>query len=560
VEHLIQMVKYITVFPLIFTKEPILNLKIKLCYNDRIGIVADISKTLADNRLNIVFMEVVRKNDKAVVYTEIEGPSLTDGIDIIITSLKNTRDIQEINFIDTLPQEEREDRFRVVLDNISDGVISIDRDGKVTTINKVAARVYNCKPEEIVGQSIRNIDLPQYTIMECLDGQRLKNIKQNLITSQGRYQYISTCRPIKDSSGMIVGAVEIAKDMQEIRQMAQTFSDPTQIGFSDIIGNNPTIKAAIAFAQKIATTDAPVAIRGASGTGKELFARAIYMSSNRSGSFVPINCAALPDPLLESELFGYEGGAFTGGKKEGKAGLFETAKDGTVFLDEIADMSLASQAKLLRLIQEGAVRRVGGTREIPINARIITATNKNLEQLVEEKAFRKDLYYRVSVLPIHIPPLSQRLDDIPLLVEHFLFQLTSKLEKKMPPLTQRAYAKLNRHHWPGNIRELKNVVERAAILCEKDAIDIDSIYFSHEMGLNQVLLCNDSISSHCSLKEQVSDLEKKIIITTLKTAKTIRQSAKALKISHPALINKMKKYKIQKITQIASEGIDMGHS
>ncbi|MFH2091533.1 MAG: sigma 54-interacting transcriptional regulator [Pseudomonadota bacterium] len=532
-----------------------MNLKIKLCYNDRIGIVADISKTVADNLFNIVFMEVVRKNDKAVVYMEIENRTLADGIDTIIASLKNTRDIQEINFIDTLPQEEREDRFRVVLDNISDGVISIDRDGKVTTINKVAARVYNCQSDNIVGQSIKNIDLPQYTIMECLDGQSLRNIKQNLITSQGRYQYISTCRPIKDSAGMIVGAVEIAKDMQEIKQMAQTFSDPAQVGFSDIIGNNPTIKAAIAFAQKIAATNAPVAIRGASGTGKELFARAIHMSSNRPGSFVPINCAALPDPLLESELFGYEGGTFTGGKKEGKAGLFETAQDGTVFLDEIADMSMASQAKLLRLIQEGAVRRVGGTREIPINARIITATNKNLEQLVEEKAFRKDLYYRVSVLPIHIPPLSQRLDDIPLLVEHFLFQLTSRLEEKMPTFTQRAYEKLNQHNWPGNIRELKNVVERAAILCDKDSIDIDSIYFSHEIALNPLLLRSESISNHSSLKQQVCDLEKKIIVNALKTAKTIRQSAKILKISHPALINKMKKYKIQKIIQIASEGI-----
>jgi transcriptional regulator of aroF, aroG, tyrA and aromatic amino acid transport len=213
-----------------------------------------------------------------------------------------------------------------VLDNISDGVISIDRAGKVTTINKVASRVYMRKADEIIGKSIRSIDLPQYTILKSLDGQRLKNVKQNLITPKGRYQYLSTCRPIRDSSGLVVGAVEIAKDMQEVKRMAQTFSEPSQISFSDIIGNDPTIKAAITFAQKIAQTDAPVSIRGTSGTGKELFARAIHTSSNRAGSFVPINCAALPDTLLESELFGYAGGAFTGGKKEGKPGLFEIAK------------------------------------------------------------------------------------------------------------------------------------------------------------------------------------------------------------------------------------------
>ncbi len=527
-----------------------MKLKMRLSYTDRVGIVADISKTLADNLLNIVFMEVVRKNEKAVVYMEIEGRLTPEDIDIIVNGLKNTQSIQEINFIDTLPQEEREDRFRVVLDNISDGVISTDRDGRVTTINKVASTVYNCTPETVIGQSIRNIDLPQYAILDCLEGNSFKNVKQNLITNQGRYQYVSTCRPIKDTSGLIVGAVEIAKDMQEIKRMAQTFSDPSQITFSDIIGNNPTIKAAIAFAQKIAPTDSPVALRGASGTGKELFARAIHMASKRPGTFVPINCAALPDQLLESELFGYVEGAFTGGKKEGKAGLFETAKDGTVFLDEIAEMSLASQAKLLRLIQEGAVRRIGGTKEIPINTRIITATNKNLEQRVEEKAFRKDLYYRVSVLPIHIPPLSQRLDDIPLLVDHFLFTLTSKLEEKMPVLTPRAYDKLIKHNWPGNIRELKNVVERAAILCETTSIDIDHILFSHEMAQANLPLSSHSVTSSLPLKEQVADLEKRIIVNTLKKAKSIRQSAKLLAISHPALINKMKKYKIKKTTQV----------
>ncbi len=530
-----------------------MNLKLRLCYKDRVGIVADISKNVADSLLNIVFMEVVRKNNRAVVYMEIEGSESKNGFDAAVSRLKKTHGIQEMNFIDTLPQEEREDRSRVVLDNISDGVVSIDREGKVTTINTVACRVYGCRPEEIIGQSIKKIDLPQYVILECLEGRSLKNVKQNLITPKGRYQYVSTCRPIRDTSGMVVGAVEIAKDMQEIKKIARTISSPRQVSFSDIIGNNPTIKTAIAFAQKIAVTDAPVAIRGASGTGKEIFARAIHMASNRPGSFVPINCAALPDPLLESELFGYESGTFTGGKKEGKAGLFETAKDGTVFLDEIADMSLASQAKLLRLIQEGAVRRVGGSTEIPINARIITATNKNLEQLVQEKAFRKDLYYRVSVLPIHIPPLSQRLDDINVLAEHFLFQLTSRLEKKMPDMTPRAIKKLKKHHWPGNIRELKNVVERAALLCENGFIDIDNIFFSHEMGHAPLPVPGSPAAYSASLKDQVGELEKKLIVAALKNEKSIRKSAGRLKLSHPALLNKMKKYKIEKITRIATE-------
>jgi PAS domain S-box-containing protein len=527
-----------------------LNLKIRLCFKDRIGIVADISNIVAAENLNIVSMEVIRKSDEAHVYMEMEGTENKDDSDKIVSILKNIEDLREVDFIDSLPQQEREDRFRVVLDNISDGVVSIDREGKVTTINKVASRVYMCKADEIIGKSIKTIDLPQYAILKCLNGSNLKNVKQTLIRPYRRYQYISTCRPIRDSSGMVVGAVEISKDMQEVKRMVQTVSDPSQISFSDIIGNNPAVREAIAFAQKIAATDAPVAIRGGSGTGKELFARAIHAASNRLGSFVPINCAALPEPLLESELFGYSGGAFTGGIKEGKPGLFETAKDGTVFLDEIAEMSLASQAKLLRLIQEGAVRRIGGTKEIPINARIITATNKNIERLVEEKAFRQDLYYRVNVLPIHIPPLNQRLDDIPVIVEHFLFQLTSKLGKKIPNFTPDAYEKMYRHDWPGNVRELKNVVDRAAILCECDAIDSNCVLFSHEMGHHPLHSSSSLNSNHQSLKERVADLEQQIIVESLKQHKSVRSTARTLKISHPALLKKMQKYDIRTITQV----------
>jgi transcriptional regulator of aroF, aroG, tyrA and aromatic amino acid transport len=526
--------------------------KIRLCFQDRIGIVADISKLIAENELNIVLMEVVRKYDEAHVYVDMEGHGPLNGDDQTLNIFMPIPDLKEIEFIDTLPREEREDRFRIVLDNMSDGVVSVDKDGRVTTINEVASRVYMCKPDEIIGKSIRRIELPQYAILKCLDGRSLKNVKQNLITQRGRYQYISTCRPIRDSSGTVVGAVEIAKDMHEVKRMAQTVSEPSQISFSDIIGNNPVVKAAISFAQKIAGTDPPVSIRGASGTGKELFARAIHTASGRCGAFVPINCAALPDPLLESELFGYVGGAFTGGKKEGKPGLFETAKDGTVFLDEIADMSLASQAKLLRLIQEGAVRRIGGTEEIPIYARIITATNKNLERLVEEKKFRQDLYYRVSVLPIHIPPLNQRLEDIPLLVEHFLFQLTSKLGAPMPTISPGAFEKLRQHDWPGNIRELKNVVDRAAILCECEIIDIDCILFSHEIGQHSVQVQYEQDKTKASLKERIAKYEQQIIVDALKIDKTIRKTARTLKISHPTLIKKMRKYNIRTVTRVES--------
>jgi TyrR family helix-turn-helix protein len=302
--------------------------------------------------------------------------------------------------------------------------------------------------------------------------------------------------------------------------------------------------------RKLPTTTRLFPSGGASGTGKELFARAIHAASNRTGPFIPINCAALPEQLLESELFGYARGAFTGGIREGKPGLFEIAQNGTVFLDEIAEMPLGSQAKLLRLIQEKAVRRVGGSQEIHINARLITATNKNLERLVEEKAFRQDLYYRINVLPIHIPPLKQRPEDISVLAEHFLFQLGSKLEKPVPGLDEDALGKLRSHDWPGNVRELKNVVNRAAIICERDAIDRGCIFFSHELAQGMVKGSGTSDLSGRTLREQVAELERRILLDTLKSTKSIRQAARRLQISHPALLKKMRKYHIQRTVKV----------
>ncbi len=524
-----------------------MNLKLALRFKDRVGIVADVSAVIAAHGLNIVLMEVQRLNDSAYLYLAAEDGEHCSP-EVIFEVLGRIPDLSEIRVIETLPQEERENRFRVVLDNISDGVVSIDREGKITIINRVAREALQCESSKVVGQDVGCLKLPDYSILECLSGKDFSNIKQNLITETGRYQYFTSGRPIRDSSGNIIGAVEIAKDMQAIKKLAKTLSEPSHISFSDIIGNHPSMQAAISFAQKIATTDAIVCIRGASGTGKELFSQAIHTASRRQGPFVPINCAALPEQLLESELFGYVGGAFTGGRREGKAGLFETARDGTIFLDEIGEMPAGSQAKILRVIQEKWVRRIGGAKEIPINTRIITATNRNLEQLVEEKTFRQDLYYRINVLPIHIPPLVERLEDIPVLVEQFLFQIASKLGKTVPVLTEASMEKLMNHHWPGNVRELKNVVERAAFLAGGDKISVDCILFSHEIGKAGGAVRDCIMPGQVDrrdLRDMMAQYEKQIIADILNHSKSIREAAKSLGISHTALLNKLKKLRLK---------------
>jgi PAS domain S-box-containing protein len=525
-----------------------LKFKLELIFKDRVGIVADISALIADHGLNIFSMEVVRKADRAIVYVETDKKNKTLQPQDFLAIIGRIPDLIESRFIGTLPQEERENRFRVVLDNISDGVVSIDKNGRVTTINKEALNVLNRQLHEVLGIDIRSLNLPDYSIIDCLQGASFNNVKKDLINEKGRFQYFATGRPIRDSDGQIVGAVEIVKDVHEIKKLAQTFTEKGESVFCDIIGRNSAITSAILFAQKIAGTDSIISIRGDSGTGKELFARAIHSASGRKGSFVPINCAALPEQLLESELFGYARGAFTGSRKEGKLGLFEIAKKGTIFLDEIAEMPMRCQAKILRVIQEKCIRRIGGSSEIQIDTRIVTATNCNLEQRVAQKKFRQDLYYRINVLPIHIPPLRERSDDIPLLVEHFLFQLSSKLDKPIQVILPDGMEKLLRHDWPGNVRELKNVVERAAILCDGQQIDINSIVLSHEIGKTISLdTCHPvwKISEGRSLKEKLAEYDIRLINDALSVSKSIREAARDLKISHTALLNKLKKYNIK---------------
>ena len=520
-------------------------LKLKLVFKDRVGIIADISSLLAQNGININTMEVKRENRRTNIFFEVASGEKSPEKTSLIRILNQIPDLQNITFMEILPHEARENSFKVVLDNMSDGVIAIDQKGNITILNSMARKTLDAKGKNLIGKPLTNMLLPDYHLLKCLAGEEISNQKKSFNTPNGRFQYFTTQKPIRDFSGNIVGAVEIAKDMQEIKKLARSISDPTQITFGDVIGEHPALKQAISFAQKIAGTDSIISLRGESGTGKELFAKAIHQASNRRGNFVPINCAALPESLLESELFGYAGGAFTGAQKHGKPGLFEQAADGTIFLDEIGDLPLGPQAKLLRAIQDKLVRRIGGSKEIPITARVITATNRSLEQMVEQKEFRQDLYYRINVLPIHIPPLRERREDIPLLAEHFLFQLTSRLNRPARELTKQAMFKLKNHDWPGNVRELKNVIERAAILGEAGPVAAENILFSFELATPNRRLGNSlpqTTKQEANLKQMLAEYEKAILTQILKRKTSIRTAATNLGISHTTLLNKIKKH------------------
>ncbi len=520
---------------------PIIKLKLQVL--DRVGVMADIAKLLADSDLNIIAMEVDRLAERANVFLEVQlGPG-SPAEEQILSNLKASAHVLEVRTIRSMPQEKRQMRFQVVLDSISDGILAINEDGELVLINRVARKMLDLPEEDILGKELRQLALSDHQILSCLQGKSYLNAKRNLIRGQERYQYLATGKVIRDSRRRIVGAVEVMRDMKAIRELANAVVQSPQVTFSDLVGQSPAIRNAIAFAEKIATTEGIVSIRGESGTGKELFASAIHAESRRSGLFVPLNCAALPENLLESELFGYLGGSFSGARKEGQAGLFETARGGTIFLDEIAEMPLTLQAKMLRAIQEGRVRRIGDSQERAVEARIITATNQNLEQLVKEGRFREDLYYRINVFPVHIPPLRERLEDIPLLAEHFLFQINARLGKPNQVLTAAALDKLCRHHWPGNVREFRNVIERAAVLGGETEIEMDSILFGSDFS-QSFPPEGTPADPYCasSLADQVGHFEWQIIHQVLQQAPSKRQAAKRLGLSHTALLKKLKKY------------------
>ncbi len=315
-------------------------------------------------------------------------------------------------------------------------------------------------------------------------------------------------------------------------------------GRVEIVGNSPGIKRVLEIIDKVADNPTTVLITGESGTGKELVARLIHeKSSRRNNHFAVINCAAIPSELLESELFGYEQGAFTGAVKA-KPGRFELADKGSIFLDEIGEMPLIMQSKLLRVLQEGTFVRVGGLREIQVDVRIIAATNQPLEQLVKEGKFREDLYYRLNVVPIWIPPLRERKEDIPLLVEHIVKKFNIKLNKNIKGFTPKAIQVLKKYDWPGNIRELENQVERLMLFSDSEWIDLEDLpeVFFSEGPIAPVT----SISlGHISLKDAVKDVaqqvEKAYILEALKqTDFNVTHAARLLMISRKTLQNKMK--------------------
>ena len=360
---------------------------------------------------------------------------------------------------------------RLILDSIADGVFTVDRKGRITSFNKAAERITGFSREEAVGCFCHEIFRANICFESCplkvtaKTHESFVNLEVNILNRDNMEIPISISTAlIRNETGEVIGAVETFRDLSLIRELHKEITGKYR--FQDIVSRSEAISRLIRTLPDVAESGSTVLLHGESGTGKELFASAIHnLSPRKDGPFIKVNCAAVPEPLIESELFGYKKGAFTDAGKD-KPGRFRLADGGTLFLDEVGDLTLGTQVKLLRVLEKKEFEPLGGIHTEKADVRIVAATNRDLDDLMSKGAFREDLYYRLNVFRLEIPPLRKRPEDIPLLIDHFIERLNHRLNRQVRSVSEKAMKPLLNHTYPGNVRELQNILEHAMILCK----------------------------------------------------------------------------------------------
>jgi len=506
--------------------------------DDRIGMIQEVTQVFSLKGVSIRSMEV--STGQIFIKFSLDGPP--DGKNSIEEGLKQEllqhQDVQSIVTIPLQPHEQREKELQAVLEFTNEGIIGLSSEGAIRYINSAAAQLLRIDKDKVIGSPISCFTGPNTLFDELLTGKAFEHQQMFIPTPRGTLHYLCTGRPIQDENEHFVGAVATLKSMKSAKQLANSIMHNTKFEFRDIVYVSPSMKELIQIAQRVATTNCSILIRGERGNGQEKFTQAIHQaSSRRLHPFVPINCAALPEALLESELFGYEDGAFSGARKGGKAGLFAAAHQGTLFLDEISELPLPLQGKLLRVLQEGVFRPLGGNRDVAVDVRILAATNRNLEEMVVAKQFRQDLYYRITVIPLQIPPLRQRPEDIPILLRHFHIKYGTELNRQLE-FSPAALDALLQYGWPGNVRELQNVVLRAFHLTSGKEINIENLLLTPDWENSAF----HTKTSKKSLKQVIGNTEKFHLEQALRKHGTARGAAREIGISHTAVLTKIRRY------------------
>lgn len=459
--------------------------------------------------------------------------------------------------------QEAYEHMKAIVDSSYDGIYITDGSAVTLWVNRAYEDITGLRAEEVVGRSMWDLEregiISKSGTLLALSQRAPVTLEQLFRT--GRHALISST-PVFNDQKEITLVVTNVRDMTELRELQEKYRQTAALSeryqseaeyvrkqvlaSADLIVADPRMLSLLEQVKRVAALDATVLLLGETGVGKEKIAKYIYKNSTRKNErFLAINCGAISPALIESELFGYERGAFTGANREGKMGLFEVADKGTVFLDEIGDLPLDMQVRLLRVLQEQTIQRVGGTRDISINVRVVAATNRNLEEMVREKTFREDLFYRLNVVPIHIPPLRERQADIPVFLDYFLGQLNQKYgtHKEFTPDAVQA---MLAYGWPGNVRELKNVVERAVILSGGQLIRPEDLPFCP--GWAPTLFCSEQWEQ-VDLKALTEQFEARFIHAAYEKYGSARKAAASLSMDPATYLRKRKKYEESRMLQ-----------
>lgn len=437
-----------------------------------------------------------------------------------------------------MKEEQTPIAYDPILDSITEGVFTVDREWRITAFNRAAEEITGISRDRAVGRPCKDILRANICEGQCALGNTMEtgnpivNRSITIVDDRGRRKPISiTTALLKDADGDVIGGVETFRDLSRIEKLQKEIRRQYEV--ADIISRNHRMQALFGVLPDIAESPSTVLIEGESGTGKELFAGAIHQLSKRHKKpFVAVNCGALPDTLLESELFGYKAGAFTDAKKD-KQGRFALAEGGTLFLDEIGDVSPAMQVRLLRFLQERVYEPLGSVTPVHADVRIVTATHQDLAALVKEKTFREDLYYRINIVKLEIPPLRDRLEDVPLLVEHFVDRFNALQGKEIAGVSDEALSCLMSHDYPGNVRELENLIERAFIMCRAGYIEREH--------LPEPVCHRPAAGSGAASLDSFKQMESSFLMSALRQHKWSRtETAKALGIHKTTLFRKIK--------------------
>jgi TyrR family helix-turn-helix protein len=502
-------------------------MRIHVTFIDRVGITQEVLALLGGRNLNLDAVEMVPPN----VY--IDAPTLSpEVLDELREALHKVHGVQDVTVVDILPGQRHRLQLDALLAAMTDPVLAVDGNGRVLLANPALVALYG---EEPAGITLAQL-FGDESLHEVLREQGFR-LPLREIQLKGQALLLDAV-PINEGE-RLTGALLTLYLPNRIGERLSALHHDHAEGFDSLLGDSQPIRTLKARALRVAALDAPLLITGETGTGKELVARACHaVSARRNQPFLALNCAALPENLAESELFGYAPGAFTGAQRGGKPGLLELANQGTVFLDEIGEMSPYLQAKLLRFLNDGCFRRVGGDREVKVDVRILSATHRNLEKMVAEGSFREDLFYRLNVLSLDVPPLREREQDILLLARFFMQQACTQIQRPPCRLAPGTYPALLGNRWPGNVRQLQNVIFRAAAICESNIVEIG------DLDIAGTAVARQSDGEVNSLEEAVENFERGLLEKLFASYPSTRQLAARLKTSHTAIAHRLRKYGI----------------